>query len=151
MRHDFKSWLASLSIGDDDTDRYPEDILLTDDPKLLCSCLCRYVMETRKENGEKYPLKSLFNLLSGLLRLVRYMRENKTNAFNIFDDNDANFLPLKNVMDSYFRQLHGESIEANTHQSEIVSAEEDLLWVRGVIWEFKTQSNCFTQFFITVD
>ena len=50
------------------------------------------------------------------------MHENKTNAFNIFD---ANLLPLKNVMDSYFRQLHGEGIGANTHQSEIVSAEEE--------------------------
>ena len=107
--NNFKSWLASLSIGDDDTDRYPEDILLTNDPKLLCSCLCRYVMETRKENGGKYPPKSLFSLLSGLLQ---YMRENKTNAFNIFDDNDVNFLSLKNVMDSYFRQLHGEGIGA---------------------------------------
>ena len=52
--NNFKSWLAaSLSIGDDDTDRYHEDILLMDDPKLLC----RYVMETRKENSEKYPPK----------------------------------------------------------------------------------------------
>ena len=65
--NNLKSWLASLSIGNDDTDRYPEDILLTEDPKLLCSCLCKYVMETRKENGEEYPPKSLFTLLSGLL------------------------------------------------------------------------------------
>ena len=50
----FESWRLSLA-----KDLYPEDILLTDDPELLCSCLCKYVLETRKESGEPYPPKSI--------------------------------------------------------------------------------------------
>ena len=61
-------------------------------------------METRKENGEKYPPKTLFNLLSGLLC---YTCDKKlSDSFNIFNVEDGNFAPLKNVMNSYFKQLH---------------------------------------------
>ena len=65
----FESWRLSL-----DKDLYPEDIKLTDDSELLCSCLCKYILETRKESGEPYPPKSILNLLSGLLR-YNYERE----------------------------------------------------------------------------
>ena len=50
--NNFNSWLASLKDAESQ-EHYPPDILLSDDPKLLCSCLCRYGMETRNENGEK--------------------------------------------------------------------------------------------------
>ena len=40
----------------------PDTVLLTDDAKELCSDLCRYVMETRKEIGEKYPPRTLLQL-----------------------------------------------------------------------------------------
>ena len=110
---------------------FPDEVLLTDDPKLLCSCLCKYVMETRKENGQPYPPKTLFNLLSGL---QRYIRENKANPFNILDQKKGDFLPLHNVMDSFFRQLHSEGIGTNPQQSSIISIEEeDLLWRKGVM------------------
>ena len=38
---------------------FPDDVLLADDPKLLRSCLCKYVMEMRKVNGQPYPLTQL--------------------------------------------------------------------------------------------
>ena len=44
----FEAWKGSLQ--DEDAALYGGDILATDDPKLLCSCLCKYVLETRKEN-----------------------------------------------------------------------------------------------------
>ena len=31
--------------------KYPKEVVLTDDPELLCSCLCKYVIETMKQNG----------------------------------------------------------------------------------------------------
>ena len=89
---------------------YPKEVLLTDDPELLCSCLCKYVMETRKENGERYPPKTILNL-SGLLR---YMRENKKDAFNIMDDKDPVFLQLHKVLDSFFRLSHSDGIGTKT-------------------------------------
>lgn len=125
--NNFTSWLGSLEEKVDN----PDTVLLTDDPKVLCSYLCRFVMETRKENGEKYPPRTLFQLLSGLLR---YMRDKKSNAFNIFDEKDANFVPLKKVMDSHFKQLHSEGVGTHPCQSDVISTEqEELLWTKGVM------------------
>ena len=125
--NNFTSWLGSLEEKVDN----PDTVLLTDDPKVLCSYLCRFVMETRKENGEKYPPRTLFQLLSGLLR---YMRDKKSNAFNIFDEKDANFVPLKKVMDSHFKQLHSEGVGTHPCQSDVISTEqEELLWTKGVV------------------
>ena len=61
--------------------------------------LWKYVMETRKENGQKYPPKTIFNLLTAF---QRFMRQNKSNSFSILDQNEPDFVPLQNVMDSFF-------------------------------------------------
>lgn len=40
----------------------PEDLLWTDDAQLLCKHFSRYVMETRKANGQPYPPSTLFTM-----------------------------------------------------------------------------------------
>ena len=40
----------------------------TDNPAALCKWLTLYVAETRKQDGCKYPPKTLYSLLTGLLR-----------------------------------------------------------------------------------
>ena len=125
----FYSWLTSLD--QEERGKYPQDIVLTDDPELLCSCLCKYVMETRKESGEHYPPKTILNLLSGLLR---YMRDNKKEAFNIMDDENPVFIQLHTVLDSFFRVLHNDGVETKPNRSEVISQEEEeLLWNKGVM------------------
>ena len=125
----FYSWLTTLD--EEDRVKYPKEVLLTDDPELLCSCLCKYVMKTRKENGERYPPKTILNLLSGLLR---YMRDNKKDAFNIMDDKDPVFLQLHKVLDSFFRLLHSDGIGTKPCRSEVISQEEEeLLWSKCVL------------------
>ena len=90
----FEAWLKShRDLSEDST--FEDDVLLTDNPQLLCLCLCTYVMETRKENGDSYPPKSIYNLLSGI---QRYIREKKSKAFNIMDTKEDNFRPLHNTM-----------------------------------------------------
>ena len=128
--NNFEAWRTSGSL-DDTAHRYPKEILLTDDKKELCSCLCKYVMETRKENGEPYPPKTVFNLLSGLLR---FTREKKANAFNFLSQSDADFAPLQKVMDSFFRQLHADGIGTRIHQSDVLSYEDEAsLWDKSVL------------------
>ena len=139
----FSLWLANSDDGIDD----PDKILLTDDSKLLCSYLCRYVMETRKENGEQYPPRTLFQLMCGLLR---YMRDKKNDAFNILDEKNPDFVPLKKVMDSHFKQLHNDGIGTRQSQSEVISyEEEDLLWTRGVMGLDTPKKLVRTVFFYT--
>ena len=64
--NNFISWLGNLEDKFDD----PDHVLLMDDPKVLCSNLCRFFMETRSENGGKYPPRILFQLLCGLLAVI---------------------------------------------------------------------------------
>ena len=125
----FKAWKGSLQ--DEDAALYGGDILATDDPKLLCSCLCKYVLETRKDNGDPYPQCSIFLILSGLLG---YMHGVNPDAFNILDHSDPNFVPLHNVLDTHFRQLHSEGVGTRPAQVENETfEEEDLFWTSGVI------------------
>ena len=42
----FESWKFQVAVGES----FPPDVLLTDDPKLLCSCLRRYVSNTARCN-----------------------------------------------------------------------------------------------------
>ena len=51
----------------------------TDDPAALCKWLTPYVAETRKQDGSKYPPKTLYSLLTGLLRHSRAQNPNCPN------------------------------------------------------------------------
>lgn len=127
----FQLWLDSANEAAKDKDKYPGDISLTDDPELLCSCLCKYVLETRKETGENYPPTTLMNLLPGLLS---HMRACKRQAFNTMDEKDPIFTQLHKVMDSFFRKLHRGGIGTRPNRSEIISLEEeDVFWSIGVL------------------
>ena len=52
-------------------DPVPEDFFQCSDPKILNRHLSRFVLETRKSNGERYPPATLHHLLCGLLRHCR--------------------------------------------------------------------------------
>ena len=55
-------------------------------------------------------------------------------AFNILDHSDPNFVPLHNVLDTHFRQLHSEGVGTRPAQVENETfEEEDLFWTSGVI------------------
>ena len=49
-------------------DPVPEDIFTCNDPATLNTHFSRFVVETRKSNGDFYPPKTLHQLLCGLLR-----------------------------------------------------------------------------------
>ena len=52
MLNDFESWRSQVAVEKS----FLDDVLLSDDPKLLYSCLYyKYVTETRKANGQLYP------------------------------------------------------------------------------------------------
>ena len=126
----FETWL-NCHRDSNEKSTFEDDVLLTDDSQLLCSCLCTYVMETRKENGDPYPPKTIYNLLAGV---QRYMRENKSTVFNIMDTKEPDFRPLHNTIDYFFRKLHSEGVGTNPQQSAIIShGEEELLWSTGVM------------------
>ena len=44
--NNFESWRSQVAVEES----FPRDVLLTDDPKLLCSCLRKYVSNTARCN-----------------------------------------------------------------------------------------------------
>ena len=44
--NNFESWRSQVAVEES----FPHDVLLTDDPKLLCSCLRKYVSNTARCN-----------------------------------------------------------------------------------------------------
>ena len=80
-------------------DPVPEDIFACNDPATLNTHLSRFVLETRKSNGDFYPPKTLHQLLCGLLR---HMRDVNPGCLNFLDKKDSRFKPLHGTMDPTF-------------------------------------------------
>ena len=77
----------------------PEDLFTISEPEIINTQLSRYVVETRKSNGDYYPPKTLHQLLCGLLR---HMRSVNPGCPNFLDKKDSRFKPLQGTMDSIF-------------------------------------------------
>ena len=106
------------------------DILLTDNKEKLCECLCKYVVETRKEDGTHYPPRTIQILLMGLQRHIRSAKV----GFAINFMTDTEFTKLRNVCDTYYRQLHSKGVGTSVNRTKPLSPEdEDQLWVTGVL------------------
>ena len=88
--------------------------------------LSYYIIETRNVRGEKYPPKTLYQLMCGLLRHGRLI---KPLFPNFMDLKNLEFKPLHNAMDNVFKELRKEGIGSQTKRAEVLSKnDEDLLW-----------------------
>ena len=104
--NNLEAWMKARNTSYPD-DPVPKDILLSSDPELLNLHLSRFVIETRKANGEVYPPSTLHQLLCGILR---FMREHNPECPNFLDKSDNRFRRLQGTLDSYFHKLHSEGI-----------------------------------------
>ena len=90
-----------------------------------------YILETRKSNTEVYPPKTLYQLLSGLLRHARTLNGNTP---NFLDKNNPEFKPLHSVIDNTFKRLRQEGIGCTSRHAELFTKEDEAsLWEKGVI------------------
>ena len=67
----FNAWRqgSNEAFACDPNQQVPSDLLqITEDSERLCKWLTLYVAETRKQNGSRYPSKTIYSLLTGLLR-----------------------------------------------------------------------------------
>ena len=91
------------------------------DPELLNHHLSKFIVETRKANGEPYPPASLHQLLCGLLR---HMREENHSCPNFLNKKDARFRPLQQTLNAYLHNLHSQGLGRIKH-AEIVTPEDE--------------------------
>ena len=126
----FSAWIRERNTRYP-ADPVPDDILVCSEPEIINLHLSRFIVETRKSNGEIYPPSTLHQLLCGILRR---MRELNPNCPNFLDKNDNRFRSLQGTLDSYFHKLHSEGIGRKVKHAEVITTdEEDQLWESGVL------------------
>ena len=126
----FAAWKKARNKKHPD-DPVPEDIFTCIDPATLNTHISRFVLETRKSNGDFYPPKTLHQLLCGVLR---HMRAVNPGCLNFLDKKDSRFKLLHGTMDSHFHHLHATGVGRETKHARVLTrGNEDKLWNSGVM------------------
>ena len=98
--------------------------------ELLDKWLPVYVMETRNKSGDPYPPKTIYSLLTGILR---HMTTENPSYPNFLEKKPA-FVNLHRSLDNVFKKLREEGVGADAkHTATITIEEENLLWSKGVL------------------
>ena len=102
----FTSWKQSrnLHFADNVEKQIPDALLESADAASLNKWLALYIAETHKQNGNKYPPKTLYSLLTGLLR---YCRDKNPSCPN---NEDHRFHTLHNSIDNIMHELRQSGI-----------------------------------------
>ena len=94
--------------------------------------LARYIAETRREDGSPYPPKSLYSLLTGLMRHIR--ADATCEVPNFLLKNDTRFKDLHNAMDNVCCHLNHNGIGLTTKKTPtLTDADMNALWEKGII------------------
>ena len=102
-------------------------------PAVMCSSLQRFILEARRTDGTKYPAKTLYAILCGLLR---HSREVQVDPVNFLNREDSHFKKLHGTCDVVFRKLQQDGIGATKKSAQVIGeAEEDLLWQKGAEYQ----------------
>ena len=109
-----RSWMETRN--NNCAEKVPNDILSCDDAEVVCKWLCRFVQETRKENGENYPPSTIQSLLSAFQTVVQ---GNKV-TFRFFDKSGLKFRNLRNTLDSVCVSLRKEGIGAVRKHATVI-------------------------------
>ena len=128
----FLLWRDRRNVSFKEPDyQVPEDLLISTDTALLCKWLTYFIAEVRRKDGANYPPKTIYLLLTGLLR---HMRSRNVTCPNFLDTSDARFVTFHNALDNILRDLRMRGVGAQTRQTEAFSKEdEDRLWSSGVL------------------
>ena len=122
----FTTWLEDRNKIEN-IEKCPTNILLTQEPTILNKWLKIFIIEVRKVNSDPYPPKTLYMMLSGILR---YMRSVKPDCPNILSKENHFFTDLHNTVDGVFRKLRAQGVGANPKHTQPFNKEEENL-LRG--------------------
>lgn len=124
-------FVAHNSEATSNDDRCPDDVLSPScSPEVLNRWLCVFVSETRGHNGEPYPSRTLYAILTGI---IRYMRSNNPNYPNFLEKKSPAFVEFMSTLDNLFKKLRSEGVGSSSAHTEGISREEDELWSSGVL------------------
>ena len=85
--------------------------------------------EAHKQDGDRYPPKTIQHYLMGL---QQHIRSQKKNAVNFMVDSE--FFPLRNLLDALYCRLHPEGIGCSEKKTvALTNADEEKLWQSAVL------------------
>ena len=106
--------------------------------------LSKYVIETRKKDGDPYPPRTLYMLCGGLLR---FLRENGVHL-DFLDERDSKFYEFRRALSARMTELTAQGIGTTTKQAEPVNEEtEKILWDKGLLGKSTAKSLSNTMFY----
>ena len=129
----FESWRESRNsrAGDvPDSELVPANCLQSSDSNLLNKWLSVFVVETRKQDGEPYSPKSLYLLLSGILR---HMRSLNPACPNFLNTEDHQFSRFHHTLDNVLRKLRSDGVGVPKQAEVFTKEDEESLWLSGIL------------------
>ena len=86
-------------------------------------CLCRFILEVKKENGEEYPHKTLYE---HILTLQEYLQSLDTGKEYKFLQSD-NFAKLKHNLDGAMKAWAKQGIGLQKREAKKITLDEEEL------------------------
>ena len=98
-------------------ENYPTDLFSKPySIQMISDCFQQFVAEARRADGTCYLPRTIFQLLTGLLR---HSRKVQSNAPNFLDRTDTRFKELHGACDATFHTLHQQEIGMTKQSAEI--------------------------------
>jgi hypothetical protein len=128
----FNDWRSERnSAVTDESDMCPNDLFEVADGQKINFWLSRFVAEVKNAKGERYPAKTIQNILAGL---QRQMIELKPTAQKFLDRNNTVYRELHRSCDFIFRELRNDGVGALVcHARPFSVEEENKLWEQGIM------------------
>ena len=123
----FYEWRGSR---DDGADVCPSDLLEKAGKEDLNKWIPRFINEVRRQDGQHYPPRSIYQILAGL---QRHMLEMNHLAPKFLDRSKSEFRPIHGACDAVYHKLHTSGIGTVVHHTPVITEEEEeTLWNSGI-------------------
>ncbi|CAC5405395.1 unnamed protein product [Mytilus coruscus] len=112
------------------------------DAETMNTCLQRFVVEERKQDGLEYPPKSLYYIICGLLR---HLRDEEIHDKNFLNENDIRFAVFCKVLNAKMKELASRGLGSITKQADPITKEDEEQFgileclVVTILWRYKIQ------------
>ena len=93
--------------------------------------LARFVAEVRKEDGQEYPSKTIYEMICSLLC---YLRFNCKEPLFLIDKKGCKFRNLNSALNFVVKERAEEGIGSITSQAEVITPDQmEYLWQNGFL------------------